>query len=791
MRMNLAKSSFFTVALVLLSTFLAGCGGGSGGDTVSTACRATMLNPDTCDTTLKLTLKDASGVLVAELPQHTAATVQALLTYKDGKGVPGVVVTFSTSDQSVPLPNFGAATTDATGLATLALPTSSKSGSFTISADAPVNGAHTRAVTNYAVTTKLLTLKLALTDAFGVEVKHIPQYSAATLKAFVTDSDGKGAAGVEVNFNTSDLSVSLPNFGTATTDASGWATMALPASSKFGSFTISVDASADGAHTLGATSYAVTAKLLTLKLALTDAFGVEVKQIPQHSAGTLRASVTDVDGTGAQGVQVTFNTSDPSVALLNFGTATTDATGRATMALPASTKFGSFTISADASANGAHTLGATNYSVTAKSLTLKLALTDAFGVEVKQIPQYSAGTLQASVTDIDGTGAMGIQVTFNTSDPTVALPRFGTAKTNANGLATMELPASLKSGSFTGSANASFNDAALAGTTNYVVTFQTLTLSALTITPSSLSAGGNASVGVTVSSGGQPYLPSTPVTFTSPCITAGKAVMGPAILTKSGVAIGSYTDKGCSTADNITASVNFGDIQTTRSGTVNVLPATAGSIKFISADTTNISLKGTGGVGRQEYSTLTFEVHDIAGNTVTGALVNLSFANGSAVGGLTLTPPFATTDANGRVTTTVSAGTIPTSVRVIATANGITTLSDVLVISTGVPDQNHFSLSGSDGNCEGRDFDQFCSTYTVTMGDHFGNPVPDGTAVNFTTNGGVIDASCLTGSVPITPAGQSTNSKVGSGSGTCSVRLLAASPRPPSGRVIVLAYALP
>ena len=95
-----------------------------------------MLNPDTCDTTLKLTLKDASGAVVAELPPRTAGTLQALLTYKDGKGVPGIVVTFSTSDQSVALPNFGTATTDATGLATLALPASSKSGSFTISADA-------------------------------------------------------------------------------------------------------------------------------------------------------------------------------------------------------------------------------------------------------------------------------------------------------------------------------------------------------------------------------------------------------------------------------------------------------------------------------------------------------------------------------------------------------------------------------------------------------------------------------------------------------------------------------
>jgi hypothetical protein len=126
----------------------------------------------------------------------------------------------------------------------------------------------------------------------------------------------------------------------------------------------------------------------------------------------------------------------------------------------------------------------------------------------------------------------------------------------------------------------------------------------------------------------------------------------------------------------------------------------------------------------------------------------------------------------------------------------ITTVSNILVISTGVPDQRHFSLSTEFGNCEGWDFDQPCSTITATLGDHFGNPAPDGTAVNFTTEGGVIEASCVTGSLPtpgVTPTGQSTNSKVGPGSGTCSVLLRSSSPRPATkntGQLTVLAYAI-
>lgn len=229
----------------------------------------------------------------------------------------------------------------------------------------------------------------------------------------------------------------------------------------------------------------------------------------------------------------------------------------------------------------------------------------------------------------------------------------------------------------------------------------------------------------------------------------------------------------------------------------------AASIKFISADTTNIALKGTGGFGRQEFSTLTFQVLDNAGKVVAGTLVNFVFSDSNetqTVGGLTLLPVSATSASDGSVMTVVSAGTIPTSVRVIAKiGREITTLSNILVISTGVPDQKHFSLATETGNCEGRDVDQTCSFVTATLGDHFGNPAPDGTAVNFTTGGGVIGASCVTGSLP--PPGatpnictpqtcQTTNSKIGPGSGTCTVLLRASNPRPANGRVTVLAYAV-
>jgi len=230
------------------------------------------------------------------------------------------------------------------------------------------------------------------------------------------------------------------------------------------------------------------------------------------------------------------------------------------------------------------------------------------------------------------------------------------------------------------------------------------------------------------------------------------------------------------------------------------LPATAlGSIKFVGASTTNIALKGTGGAGRQEFSTLTFQVFDQTGHAVAGTQVN--FTLNTTVGGLSLTPASALTDANGMVSTVVSSGTVPTPF-VIVTASipntGITTVSSVLVVSTGLPVNKRISISSSIGNFEGWDFDgpagPVCTgspsqpCVTMSTADHFGNPPPDGTAVNFTAAYGAIGASCLTGAVVATPTGQTTNSAVSGVSGACSVAYWSLGTRPPGGRSVVMGY---
>jgi protocatechuate 3,4-dioxygenase beta subunit len=298
--------------------------------------------------------------------------------------------------------------------------------------------------------------------------------------------------------------------------------------------------------------------------------------------------------------------------------------------------------------------------------------------------------------------------------------------------------------------------------------------------------------------------PNVAVTFTTSDTTGGfSPASGSALTDSNGVAqvtLLAGTVAGAFTVTATTAGTTSGTVitigpngtiivstvtagQATLGYAVNVpnLPASSlGSIKFIGATTTNIALKGTGGAGRQEFSTLTFQVFDQTGHPVAGTQVN--FTLNTTVGGLSLTPQTALTGANGMVSTVVSAGTQPTPF-VIVTASipntGITTVSNVLVISTGLAINRRISVSTSIGNFEGLDFDlcpmsQGTSVPIVSMSlaDHFGNPVPDGSSVSFTAEYGSIGASCLTGAVVTTPPGQTTNSAVSGIPGACSVVLL-------------------
>ncbi len=335
------------------------------------------------------------------------------------------------------------------------------------------------------------------------------------------------------------------------------------------------------------------------------------------------------------------------------------------------------------------------------------------------------------------------------------------------------------------------------GTTGKAALTLTITDSkgaALTTIP----AGGSATLSAVLKDANNAAVPNTLVTFTSSDKNAVFSAAGGAIVSDGNGKATVQLSPGSATSAGsyvITASASIGGAAVSASANYAVgspPTASASQLTFVSATPQTIALKGTGGAGRQETASVTFRVLDNAGNPVAGQQV--SFALNTSAGGMTLTPASAISGSTGLVATSVTAGTVNTPVRVTATLNGnISVPSDQLVVSTGVPEQNSFSLSSVIRNVEGGQYNG-CTAPTGTLvtarlADHFHNPAPDGTAVSFTTEGGSIDASCLTGLVQTTqPDGSVVTSK--GTPGECTVRYCAGNPRPADGRVTVLAYAL-
>lgn len=88
--------------------------------------------------------------------------------------------------------------------------------------------------------------------------------------------------------------------------------------------------------------------------------------------------------------------------------------------------------------------------------------------------------------------------------------------------------------------------------------------------------------------------------------------------------------------------------------------------------------------------------------------------------------------------------------------------------STGLPDQNSFSVSVSEFNPRARNFDGTAVTLTARLADQLGRntTIPDGTEVFWATDGGSIEPSCITTA------------------GACTVTWTSQNPRPAAGGAI-------
>lgn len=481
----------------------------------------------------------------------------------------------------------------------------------------------------------------------------------------------------------------------------------------------------------------------------TVALAISSIDIDAATPATVTATVTDNSG-ALEGQLVSFSS---TLGIFNpgAGTALTDASGQAVIQIQAGSVAGAGEITAAINSGefgtiGFNTAGDGGSSGSAVSIALQLvsARTDQ---PTQTVTSSDPGRIVATVTGISSQTI----VTFSTDIGSIPI---ATAITDGNNQANVEIFAANSLGAGTITATVPTGEETelvfAIGATNLLMgsgsPFQE---GVAEISATQISAGGTVTVTVDiVDEGGAPFLDPVDVVFSSTCAITNPptAEMSSPVSTVNGTALTTYLAKGCVGDDPINVQANAGGINLSASGIVNILPADAGSIEFVSATPENITIKGAGGLGGSEASVVIFRVRDTNGDTINGRLVNFSL--NSTQGGITLSPTSATTNLQGLAQTIVNSGTVATSIRVTAEIDGtsppIVSQSTNLVVSSGIPDQDSFSISASVLNPEGWDQQGTEVVVTARLGDAFNNPVPDGTAVSFTTEGGKIEDSCTT-----------------------------------------------
>jgi adhesin/invasin len=171
----------------------------------------------------------------------------------------------------------------------------------------------------------------------------------------------------------------------------------------------------------------------------------------------------------------------------------------------------------------------------------------------------------------------------------------------------------------------------------------------------------------------------------------------------------------------------------------------ASNIVLVSVTACSIGVQGS---GDNETSTITFEVRDDSGTPLDlSQQVQVDFEIvGSSAGGEFVQPASDLTDASGWVQTTLNSGTVAKTVKVKASIEGLGVSSEAISIAIhgGPPDLEHFSVVPQYANIAGWKTYGLQDAITAFVGDKYGNPVPQGTSIYFSTTGGIIEGSATT-----------------------------------------------
>ncbi|WP_301003030.1 Ig-like domain-containing protein [Pseudoalteromonas sp.] len=687
-------------------------------------------------------------------------------------------------------PESGSVLTDNSGIAEIELTAGNIAGASKVVATYSNQGqTYSSAPFDFnAVIVEKAQLIVSLVNSDGTQTRNVDHENPAVAQAKLL-VDGQPGAYQLIQFNVSGFGKINPSNGTAMTDSSGVAKVDLLAGTEEGAGTITATYKLEENMVYDSNSYTYTSagdapspgasNDFTIDLSLVSSTSLmQISEISANDSGLVRATVLDVEGNPAVAKVVTFSSTLGNL-LPSSGTALTDSNGVATLNLTSGTIEGAGIVTAQFEAVekklGFYTRGdaidPNQSSADIRFSILKDCPTDFKTLRDKNLCQETAsisgdstGILFIEVDKKDSTTPLAQTLVTATTTIGSISPSTGTAITDENGIALLDIIPGRDVGA--GEITVSVLNSNLTKAFQIAAVDIDIAISSSVANNQSLTAGSTALVSIEITKDGDLYTAPLNVEFSSGCVASDLAVMDKRVTSIGGFARSTYRPLTCVGGDVVTASVITGGDTVSASTTIHVSPANVGFIQFVDVTEPVISLKGTGGENRNEISEVIFKLVDANGNNLASRTVD--FALSTSVGGITLGANSAITNAQGEIRTTVQSGVVATPVRVIASINEVvngdtvtvSAPSDVLVISTGIADQNSFSLSRSIFNVHGLNVDGSEVLVNARLADHFNNPVPDGTAVSFITEGGVIEPSCTTSN------------------GACSVTWRSSNPRP-------------
>ena len=341
------------------------------------------------------------------------------------------------------------------------------------------------------------------------------------------------------------------------------------------------------------------------------------------------------------------------------------------------------------------------------------------------VPASNASTITAYVVDNIGNPIGGATVSFSLSNPLYASLSAASATTGACpgptcGVATVTFTAGTVNtivtvtaaiGSVNGSAQVTITGGGGGGSVSVAANPSSITVSSTSTITATVRDGTNALVGgatvnFTLSNTSANFSGSSTATATTGACPG--ATCGIATVTLTGTAASTVTVTATALGINGTANVT-------------ISPSTAIGTIIVTASPASIYTLGTSAI----TATLTDPGGSLwAGQTITFTLNNPAVATLSSATAVTGACPGATC---GIASVNLTAGSLPTSVIVTASFTTTSTISSTATVAIVVPPPASLTVVANPSSI----LVLGTSTITATVLDAGGNPVPDGTQVNF------------------------------------------------------------